>query len=731
MASLGNASLILTADSKVLNRELDKADTRIKSTTDKAVAQSNKAGKAVGGISGSFSGMFSKMGGITAIIGGITASIAALRTTTRTANISKQISDWAGSFKAVKPSQVQVVQLKGVTDNLSGSVGAATKKVAGFGSSISGVAGKLGAFATGVTGVTLTFTALIAAAAKTAMEITKISRLARTIGFKSMEQEFEGLIYVMGQAGIGADQVVDIMKDMQKNLGNVFNELDAGMTSTLRSIGLNIDNLHNQDRQQQFYSILEALRGVQNQAERTAIAQRIFGEAAFRMGDVLDKSTDEIRALQAEYNNLAGVLNEPQRRLVEQMHRDMGKAWAATQGLLRKMAVEFAPLVSALSDVVIQAADDLKPIVRDLASIAKFLTDSAKAISDAVDSLNGVNTNNGRTNYAIQPGLARTIANVPTGGIGLPAIEWLATRMGFQFPGNSPITRPTNTQAGANVAPALESSVRDFSALVRNLREDLLNRINTSGDSDEIAELRARIQRVRANEQAGVQARVNLWQGLPLFGGPVANFVQNLNNNISKASDELQKLLDNLIRRQNYTMDNNLINNLQQEYDRLTLSNEQWQIRDMLMRGSDRRQIATVRSLQSQIGMMRKFQDAQQQAQQITDQFKTPAERMEEEQSRLRMLYANQLLDAQTFARAMAETMGSNLQVRAPTAAIEGSLEAVSAVVQHQVNGQVNRDNDLASILRREEGLSRNRNATLAQMVQLMQRINQRKVGVI
>ena len=108
--------------------------------------------------------------------------------------------------------------------------------------------------------------------------------------------------------GAGAEKVGPAINKLQKAIIEA-GEGNGAAVDAFAKLGVNLGTLKNAAPIDQLREVSEALKGVSNPSERSAIAMQIFGRAGGEMLPMLLSMADELKNAQAELGSLPGVMD--------------------------------------------------------------------------------------------------------------------------------------------------------------------------------------------------------------------------------------------------------------------------------------------------------------------------------------------------------------------------------------------------------------------------------------
>jgi CHAD domain-containing protein len=242
-----------------------------------------------------------------------------------------------------------VADLYANTSQFERDMNRAKQTIGNFGS-IAAEAGKMAA-----AGLAVVATGLAALTVKQMQVIDQTSKLSRTLGVNIAD--FQALSLVAEEAGVGQEQLTVAFTKTQKA---IFEAAQGTKTyvDAFSQIGLKAEDLINLNPDQQFLKIAEALTKIENPTARTALALEIFGKQGRAIIDLLpglSSRIEEARAFQEKFNI---TLNEVDARKVEEANDTFARLGQALGGLGNTIAVELAPLITEVSNQLLNAGID-------------------------------------------------------------------------------------------------------------------------------------------------------------------------------------------------------------------------------------------------------------------------------------------------------------------------------------------------------------------------------------
>ena len=193
------------------------------------------------------------------------------------------------------------------------------------------------------------FTALGAGAFKAADGVSKnldnIDKMSQKLGLSTdAYQEWD---YVMQISGTS----IDNMAMGLKTLTNKFDDAKNGSSNAVEmfeKLGLSMDDIKDLSREDLFSQVIYAFQGMEDSAERAALANDLLGRSGQELAPLFNTSAEETQNLIAQVRDLGGVMSE-----------DAVKQGAQFQDSLTGLKTAFAGASASLLEKLIPAITDL------------------------------------------------------------------------------------------------------------------------------------------------------------------------------------------------------------------------------------------------------------------------------------------------------------------------------------------------------------------------------------
>lgn len=214
-----------------------------------------------------------------------------------------------------------------------------------------GSALKTGAIAgsVAIAGITAALTAMGIAQAST---IDETAKLSAALGVNI--REFQALALAGSEAGISQEQIGTIITKSQRSIIEAARGLQTYERS-FKTLNLNAKELIRLSPEEQFKVIANALNKVDNSTVRTATALEIFGRSGRQVINMLGNFQENLDSAR-EFNDKFGIsLTQIDAAKVEEANDTFARARLALSGLGNVIAIEFAPLVTAVANAFLDS----------------------------------------------------------------------------------------------------------------------------------------------------------------------------------------------------------------------------------------------------------------------------------------------------------------------------------------------------------------------------------------
>lgn len=183
--------------------------------------------------------------------------------------------------------------------------------------------------------------------------------------------------YVLKQVGIEEDKLTDFTKKLAERQ----NELRSGseeVAKAFEEIGLSQEEVLGSSQEELFRKSVAGLQNIENEAERTSVAFRIFSDDATDLANVLYLTNQETQSLVDNYYNLGGAPSDNlinKSKILSGSTTNLSYAW---QGLKNTLAEWVIPAVIAVVQWLTTAVAYINAFLQGIFGIKNVGKDASK-----------------------------------------------------------------------------------------------------------------------------------------------------------------------------------------------------------------------------------------------------------------------------------------------------------------------------------------------------------------
>lgn len=212
--------------------------------------------------------------------------------------------------------------------------------------------------------------AAVAGAAQTASAADNIDKASQKMGLSA--EAYQEWDFILQHSGSSIDAMSRGMMTLQNAA--------AGSAEKFEALGLTQEQVASMSTEELFAATIEGLQGMEEGAERTALAQDLLGGAAKELGPLLNTTAEDTAAMKEQVHELGGVMSD-----------EVVKSGAAFQNSLQNMQTVFGGLkntmMSSFMPSMTKAMDGITAIFAGDKGGVKMVTDG---IRDFVNNIKNV-----------------------------------------------------------------------------------------------------------------------------------------------------------------------------------------------------------------------------------------------------------------------------------------------------------------------------------------------------
>lgn len=221
-----------------------------------------------------------------------------------------------------------------------------------------------------------TFTALGAGAFKAADGISKnldnIDKMSQKLGLSTdAYQEWD---YVMQISGTSIDNMAMGLKTLTNKFDDAVNGSDSAI-ETFNRLGLSMEDIQGLSREDLFKEVIFAFQGMEDSAERAALANDLLGRSGQELAPLFNTSAKETQELIEQVRDLGGVMSKDAVKQGARFQDSLTSLKTAFQGAASELFEKLIPAISDFMDKVAKFIEDggLDRIIETLQNLAPVI----------------------------------------------------------------------------------------------------------------------------------------------------------------------------------------------------------------------------------------------------------------------------------------------------------------------------------------------------------------------
>lgn len=257
-------------------------------------------------------------------------------------------------------------ELTGITTPASEKAGEESGKT--FGESL---AKGLKATATVVAGAMTAITAGAIATGKAFIDATNdVATYGDTVDKESQKmhisaQAYQEWDFILQHAGTSVDGMKTAMKTLTA-------QVESG-SDAFEALGLSTEQIASMSQEELFGAVITGLQGIEDETERTTLAQSLLGRSSVEMTALFNMSAEETEELRNQVHELGGVMSDEAVKASADYADSLQNLQTSFSGLKRNLMSQFLPSITKTMD-----------------GLAKVFSGDNSGIGDIQDGIKGV-----------------------------------------------------------------------------------------------------------------------------------------------------------------------------------------------------------------------------------------------------------------------------------------------------------------------------------------------------
>ena len=228
--------------------------------------------------------------------------------------------------------------------------------------------------------------ALYGVATKSAETADHIDKMSQKIGIS--RTAYQELDFILSQNGMSVDQ---LQGGMKKLVNTMQSAQDGNKTAaaTFAELGVSVTDSTGALRNQEdvFYEAIAALQGMENETERNAIANDLFGKSASEMAPLLNAGAGSMEELRQKAHDLGLVLSDETIDAGVKFTDTVDQVKRSFSTVITQIGAEVMPIFQKLLQWVLDHMPEIQAVIEVAFKAIEF---AVGLVSDAVTWLSGI-----------------------------------------------------------------------------------------------------------------------------------------------------------------------------------------------------------------------------------------------------------------------------------------------------------------------------------------------------
>lgn len=277
-----------------------------------------------------------------------------------------------------------MVDNKQANKSLSETDSKAGKVAKAFGNGVKAV-GKFGAAAVGATAAVVG--GLTKMAGSTAEAMDDIDKMSQKLGIST--EAYQEWNHVMDQSGMSIDTMKTGMRTLQQAMSGV-NEEGEDTTEEFKKLGISVKDANGKMRSTEdvMNETIAALASMEDGAERTALATKLFGRAGTEMAPMLNSGAEAIEELKQEAHDLGLVFDEETVKSGAKLNDTMNNVKKSFEAVKNGLGASLMPVVQSFAEQLLTWMPKIQQLFERLSPVLTRLFDKLMPVLfDVADAL--------------------------------------------------------------------------------------------------------------------------------------------------------------------------------------------------------------------------------------------------------------------------------------------------------------------------------------------------------
>ena len=241
------------------------------------------------------------------------------------------------------------------------------KDIGGFGGKMKGLIGPMAAAVGGI----LAIGKAVAGVSQAFNRMDEAAKKALSLGMGA--QDLMGLQHAAELAGMSTSQLTSNLQKMQKGIGEALTGVGTAKDAFNR-LKIDIENLAALTPEEQLAKIAEAIKNIENPAERAAAAPQIFGRSGMDMLPMLEQGAEAISNTSDEIERLQGKLDAADFDRIQETNDAWTRFKKAVEGVWNQLASLLAPVLTTILNILTSIVSTIAKAIQGFRDMIETLT---------------------------------------------------------------------------------------------------------------------------------------------------------------------------------------------------------------------------------------------------------------------------------------------------------------------------------------------------------------------
>ena len=220
-----------------------------------------------------------------------------------------------------------------------------------------------------------------------------LAKVADRIG--TTTEALAGLRHGAGLAGTETAVLDKSLEVLSRNLGEAASGIGSQAKGALAELGLDATELTKIPLPQALGQIADRINQLGTQAEKAAVANKLFGRGGVSLLNMLAEGSAGIKEMQAEAEKLGIAINRTDAAAIERANDAVDRMKAVFVGMAQQAAVALAPLIEEaapkIAEFAIKFAKEWLPAIIEVGKdVGSILVESFKAVASVLETVNAL-----------------------------------------------------------------------------------------------------------------------------------------------------------------------------------------------------------------------------------------------------------------------------------------------------------------------------------------------------